>query len=71
MIITQSHLNGTFDMTGVVATMIYSVLVDHVDSDFNDYDTERHIRINCQRQVRGTYMEPSSLFKIVKKYLNK
>lgn len=71
MIITQAHLNNTFDMTGAVGTMIYSVLVDHVGSDFNDYDVERHVRINCHSQTRGTYMEASSLLKVVKKHLSK
>ena len=69
-IITYSHLNSTYDMVGVVGTMVYSVLVDHVGDDFNNYDVQRHIKANCYKQTKGTYMEASSLMKIVKKHLN-
>lgn len=69
MIITQAHLNNTYDIQGSVGTMIYSALKSFVGYEFDE--AEKNIRLECYDLCKGTYMDHKSFFKIVKKHLSK
>ena len=71
MIITRAAINATYEMENCVGTMIYSVLINHIGDDMDNYDTDRHIKTNCAKQTKGTYMDMSWLLDVVRNHAAK
>lgn len=71
MIVTRQAINATYESNNIVSTMIYAVLINHVGDDMTHHDVERHIKVNCYDQAKGTHLEASRLLKIVKEHVAK
>lgn len=71
MIVTRQAINATYESNNIVSTMVYAVLINHVGDDMTNHNVERHIKVNCYDQTKGTYMEASRLLKIVREHVAK
>lgn len=69
MIITQAHLNNTYNIEGFTGTMIYSALVNFVGMEFED--VSKAMALKAWDICRGDKVTQRSLLKMVKEHVSK